>query len=123
MQLLGASVFCLPLLFPAAAKDAGHSLEGLSRSVHFRLLFCLLVLLFSLRSGQEIRGYTAAAQVHHCDVQSPLLCFCFLGLTASPGVEVPAPLPATSALEEMALYSNKRKLRQGRRSLETAVPT
>uniref|UniRef100_A0A3Q1EB22 Protein scribble homolog n=1 Tax=Acanthochromis polyacanthus TaxID=80966 RepID=A0A3Q1EB22_9TELE len=38
-------------------------------------------------------------------------------------VEVPAPLPATSALEEMALYSNKRKLRQGRRSLETAVPT
>uniref|UniRef100_A0A4W6DW42 Protein scribble homolog n=1 Tax=Lates calcarifer TaxID=8187 RepID=A0A4W6DW42_LATCA len=37
--------------------------------------------------------------------------------------EVPTPLPATSALEEMALYSNKRKLRQGRRSLETAVPT
>ncbi|XP_028288831.1 protein scribble homolog isoform X20 [Parambassis ranga] len=43
--------------------------------------------------------------------------------TASPEVEVPTPLPATSALEEMALYSNKRKLRQGRRSLETAVPT
>ncbi|XP_068438193.1 protein scribble homolog isoform X6 [Clinocottus analis] len=42
---------------------------------------------------------------------------------ASPEVEVPSPLPATSALEEMALYSNKRKLRQGRRSLETAVPT
>ncbi|KAM3860349.1 protein scribble homolog [Diretmus argenteus] len=41
----------------------------------------------------------------------------------SPEAEVPAPLPATSALEEMALYSNKRKLRQGRRSLETAVPT
>uniref|UniRef100_A0A665U2S7 Protein scribble homolog n=1 Tax=Echeneis naucrates TaxID=173247 RepID=A0A665U2S7_ECHNA len=37
--------------------------------------------------------------------------------------EVPTSLPATSALEEMALYSNKRKLRQGRRSLETAVPT
>ncbi|KAF4089750.1 hypothetical protein AMELA_G00069670 [Ameiurus melas] len=37
--------------------------------------------------------------------------------------EVPvAPVAATSALEEMALYSNKRKLRQGRRSLETAVP-
>ncbi|XP_053089267.1 protein scribble homolog isoform X34 [Pangasianodon hypophthalmus] len=34
-----------------------------------------------------------------------------------------APVAATSALEEMALYSNKRKLRQGRRSLETAVPT
>ncbi|XP_028660050.1 protein scribble homolog isoform X17 [Erpetoichthys calabaricus] len=33
------------------------------------------------------------------------------------------PLPATSALEEMALYSNKRKLRHSRRSLETAVPT
>ncbi|XP_049421093.1 protein scribble homolog isoform X9 [Epinephelus fuscoguttatus] len=44
-------------------------------------------------------------------------------LTASPEAEVPNPLPATSALEEMALYSNKRKLRQGRRSLETAVPT
>ncbi|XP_074550018.1 protein scribble homolog isoform X4 [Halichoeres trimaculatus] len=45
------------------------------------------------------------------------------GPAASPDAEVPAPLPATSALEEMALYSNKRKLRQGRRSLETAVPT
>ncbi|XP_056155369.1 protein scribble homolog isoform X12 [Lampris incognitus] len=43
--------------------------------------------------------------------------------TANPEMEVPAPPPATSALEEMALYSNKRKLRQGRRSLETAVPT
>ncbi|XP_037612600.1 protein scribble homolog isoform X16 [Sebastes umbrosus] len=42
---------------------------------------------------------------------------------ASPEAEVPTALPATSALEEMALYSNKRKLRQGRRSLETAVPT
>lgn len=38
--------------------------------------------------------------------------------------EVPvAPVAATSALEEMALYSNKRKLRQGRRSLEAPVPT
>ncbi|XP_060920502.1 protein scribble homolog isoform X4 [Labrus mixtus] len=45
------------------------------------------------------------------------------GPAASPESEVPAQLPATSALEEMALYSNKRKLRQGRRSLETAVPT
>ncbi|KAI3355387.1 hypothetical protein L3Q82_018226 [Scortum barcoo] len=46
------------------------------------------------------------------------------GPAASPEAKVPAPLPATSALEEMALYSNKRKLRQGRRrSLETAVPT
>ncbi|XP_041669843.1 protein scribble homolog isoform X13 [Cheilinus undulatus] len=45
------------------------------------------------------------------------------GPAASLEAEVPAPLPATSALEEMALYSNKRKLRQGRRSLETAVPT
>ncbi|XP_049338905.1 protein scribble homolog isoform X3 [Astyanax mexicanus] len=34
-----------------------------------------------------------------------------------------APVAATTALEEMALYSNKRKLRQGRRSLETPVPT
>ncbi|XP_073536118.1 protein scribble homolog isoform X4 [Phyllobates terribilis] len=31
--------------------------------------------------------------------------------------------PNTSALEEMANYSNKRKLRHTRRSLETAVPT
>ncbi|XP_034022938.1 LOW QUALITY PROTEIN: protein scribble homolog [Thalassophryne amazonica] len=45
------------------------------------------------------------------------------GPAASSEGEVPTPLPATSALEEMALYSNKRKLRQGRRSLETAVPT
>ncbi|XP_040921244.1 protein scribble homolog isoform X14 [Toxotes jaculatrix] len=45
------------------------------------------------------------------------------GPAANPEAEVPTPLPATSALEEMALYSNKRKLRQGRRSLETAVPT
>ncbi|XP_048861652.1 protein scribble homolog isoform X3 [Brienomyrus brachyistius] len=42
---------------------------------------------------------------------------------ADPAVEVPPLLPVSSALEEMALYSNKRKLRQGRRSLETAVPT
>ncbi|XP_051909747.1 protein scribble homolog isoform X4 [Hippocampus zosterae] len=39
------------------------------------------------------------------------------------GTEVEMLVPATSALEEMALYSNKRKLRQGRRSLETAMPT
>ncbi|KAG8009568.1 Protein scribble-like protein [Nibea albiflora] len=45
------------------------------------------------------------------------------GPAACPEAEVPTALPATSALEEMALYSNKRKLRQGRRSLETAVPT
>nr|XP_046227394.1 protein scribble homolog isoform X3 [Scatophagus argus] len=45
------------------------------------------------------------------------------GHAVSPEAEVPTSLPATSALEEMALYSNKRKLRQGRRSLETAVPT
>nr|XP_038031170.1 protein scribble homolog isoform X20 [Anas platyrhynchos] len=31
--------------------------------------------------------------------------------------------PTASALEEMALYSSKRKLRHSRRSLETAVPT
>ncbi|XP_075439077.1 protein scribble homolog [Ascaphus truei] len=33
------------------------------------------------------------------------------------------PTPNTSALEEMATYSNNRKLRHTRRSLETAVPT
>ncbi|XP_063063097.1 protein scribble homolog isoform X17 [Engraulis encrasicolus] len=37
-------------------------------------------------------------------------------------VEV-SPVVGSTALEEMALYSNKRKLRQARRSLETAVPT
>ncbi|XP_029107910.1 protein scribble homolog [Scleropages formosus] len=42
---------------------------------------------------------------------------------ADPGVGAPPALSASSALEEMALYSNKRKLRQGRRSLESAVPT
>ncbi|CAH2286215.1 scribble homolog isoform X11 [Pelobates cultripes] len=35
----------------------------------------------------------------------------------------PTLAPSTSALEEMASYSNKRKLRHTRRSLETAVPT
>ncbi|KAM6900570.1 protein scribble homolog [Xenentodon cancila] len=45
------------------------------------------------------------------------------GPAESPEIEISIPIPATSALEEMALYSNKRKLRQGRRSLETAVPT
>uniref|UniRef100_A0A674PQJ9 Scribble planar cell polarity protein n=1 Tax=Takifugu rubripes TaxID=31033 RepID=A0A674PQJ9_TAKRU len=45
------------------------------------------------------------------------------GRAASPEAEMQTAPPATSALEEMALYSNKRKLRQGRRSLETAVPT
>ncbi|KAK2913989.1 hypothetical protein Q8A67_002388 [Cirrhinus molitorella] len=38
-------------------------------------------------------------------------------------VDPEVPVAATSALEEMALYSNKRKLRQGRRSLEAPVPT
>ncbi|XP_052416226.1 protein scribble homolog isoform X11 [Carassius gibelio] len=38
-------------------------------------------------------------------------------------VDPEVPLATTSALEEMALYSNKRKLRQGRRSLEAPVPT
>uniref|UniRef100_A0A8B9LSV3 Protein scribble homolog n=1 Tax=Astyanax mexicanus TaxID=7994 RepID=A0A8B9LSV3_ASTMX len=45
-------------------------------------------------------------------------------VVTSPGRLMPvAPVAATTALEEMALYSNKRKLRQGRRSLETPVPT
>uniref|UniRef100_A0AAY5EIP7 Protein scribble homolog n=1 Tax=Electrophorus electricus TaxID=8005 RepID=A0AAY5EIP7_ELEEL len=44
--------------------------------------------------------------------------------STNPHAKVPiAPVAAKSALEEMALYSNKRKLRQGRRSLETPVPT
>ncbi|XP_056317910.1 protein scribble homolog isoform X15 [Danio aesculapii] len=38
-------------------------------------------------------------------------------------IDPEVPVAATSALEEMALYSNKRKLRQGRRSLEAPVPT
>ncbi|XP_076840922.1 protein scribble homolog isoform X23 [Brachyhypopomus gauderio] len=43
-----------------------------------------------------------------------------------PSVDAKVPIvPATAApaLEEMALYSNKSKLRQGRHSLETPVPT
>ncbi|XP_047205312.1 protein scribble homolog isoform X5 [Girardinichthys multiradiatus] len=59
----------------------------------------------------------AAEEVQYIDASSNA------GHGFSPEVEVPTPLPATSALEEMAHYSNKRKLRQGRRSLETAVPT
>lgn len=61
------------------------------------------------------------------DVLLWLRLFCLsvggLGPAAAPEAELSTALPATSALEEMALYSNKRKLRQGRRSLETAVPT
>ncbi|XP_076026548.1 protein scribble homolog isoform X3 [Genypterus blacodes] len=61
------------------------------------------------------------------DIQSPdteAMQFMDDGSTSpGPDAGVPAALPATSALEEMALYSNKRKLRQGRRSLEAAVPT
>uniref|UniRef100_A0A8C2D7V4 Protein scribble homolog n=1 Tax=Cyprinus carpio TaxID=7962 RepID=A0A8C2D7V4_CYPCA len=38
-------------------------------------------------------------------------------------VDPEVPVATTSALEEMALYSNKRKLRQGHRSLEAPVPT
>lgn len=38
-------------------------------------------------------------------------------------VDPEVPVATTSALEEMALYSSKRKLRQGRRSLEAPVPT
>ncbi|XP_048857994.1 protein scribble homolog isoform X3 [Brienomyrus brachyistius] len=45
------------------------------------------------------------------------------GPLEDPDTELPASLPDTSALEEMALYSNKGKLRHGRCSLDTAVPT
>ncbi|MED6263315.1 hypothetical protein CHARACLAT_003431, partial [Characodon lateralis] len=65
----------------------------------------------------DIQTPDAAEEVQYIDASSNA------GHGFSPEVEVPTPLPATSALEEMALYSNKRKLRQGRRSLETAVPT
>ncbi|KAM4719103.1 protein scribble homolog [Anableps anableps] len=65
----------------------------------------------------DIQTPDAAEEVQYIDASSNA------GHGVSPEVEIPTPLPATSALEEMALYSNKRKLRQGRRSLETAVPT
>ncbi|XP_028815921.1 protein scribble homolog isoform X20 [Denticeps clupeoides] len=39
------------------------------------------------------------------------------------GTDMEVCSPVNSALEEMAVYSNKRKLRQARRSLEAAVPT
>ncbi|XP_035375688.1 protein scribble homolog isoform X17 [Electrophorus electricus] len=65
----------------------------------------------------DIQSSDAADDVHFIDDAStnPL---------SSVDAKVPiAPVAAKSALEEMALYSNKRKLRQGRRSLETPVPT
>ncbi|KAK5615604.1 hypothetical protein CRENBAI_024840 [Crenichthys baileyi] len=65
----------------------------------------------------DIQTPDAAEEVQYIDASSNA------GHGFSPEVQVPTPPPATSALEEMALYSNKRKLRQGRRSLETAVPT
>uniref|UniRef100_A0A673J727 Protein scribble homolog n=1 Tax=Sinocyclocheilus rhinocerous TaxID=307959 RepID=A0A673J727_9TELE len=46
-----------------------------------------------------------------------------LSLLSVSVVDPEVPVATTSALEEMALYSNKRKLRQGRRSLEAPVPT
>lgn len=55
----------------------------------------------------------------HQGVMLILVSLCPPVHVADPGTEVPT---ATSALE-MALYSNTRKLRQGCRSLETAVPT
>ncbi|PWA18138.1 hypothetical protein CCH79_00004044 [Gambusia affinis] len=63
----------------------------------------------------DIQTPDAAEEVQYIDASS--------NAGHGPEVEAPAPLPSTSALEEMALYSNKRKLRQGRRSLEAAVPT
>uniref|UniRef100_A0A8D0H1X2 Scribble planar cell polarity protein n=1 Tax=Sphenodon punctatus TaxID=8508 RepID=A0A8D0H1X2_SPHPU len=49
---------------------------------------------------------------------------CYLGQTANPALGVGGCLPvAGGALEEMALYSSKRKLRHGRHSLEAPVPT
>ncbi|XP_076840916.1 protein scribble homolog isoform X18 [Brachyhypopomus gauderio] len=65
------------------------------------------------------------------DIQSPDatddICFNDNASTNSlPSVDAKVPIvPATAApaLEEMALYSNKSKLRQGRHSLETPVPT
>lgn len=49
--------------------------------------------------------------------------YLLLGPLEDPGTELPVSLPEASALEEMALYSNKSKLRHGRCSLDTAVPT
>ncbi|XP_045566583.1 LOW QUALITY PROTEIN: protein scribble homolog [Salmo salar] len=58
------------------------------------------------------------------DIQSPDAVDDFQFIDDGSSNPVPAEVPAaTSTLEEMALYRNKRKLRQGRRSLETAVPT
>ncbi|XP_057680943.1 protein scribble homolog isoform X7 [Corythoichthys intestinalis] len=64
----------------------------------------------------DIQSPDAADDVQYIDDSSQ-----HPGSPHSPDPEVP--VSTTSALEEMALYSNKRKLRQGRRSLETAVPT
>ncbi|XP_073762327.1 protein scribble homolog isoform X11 [Danio rerio] len=62
----------------------------------------------------DIQSPGAADDVHFMDESSS---------NAVSVIDPEVPVAATSALEEMALYSNKRKLRQGRRSLEAPVPT
>uniref|UniRef100_A0AAY4AZE8 Protein scribble homolog n=1 Tax=Denticeps clupeoides TaxID=299321 RepID=A0AAY4AZE8_9TELE len=63
------------------------------------------------------------------DIQSPGtvsdICYTDDSSTspAALGTDMEVCSPVNSALEEMAVYSNKRKLRQARRSLEAAVPT
>ncbi|XP_077349603.1 protein scribble homolog isoform X13 [Lithobates pipiens] len=57
----------------------------------------------SIEEAEQPEGYEEAEEEH--------------------GDAPPIPAPNTSTLEEMANYSNKRKLRHTRRSLETAVPT
>lgn len=56
-------------------------------------------------------------------LQTINILFCLSFCSPVSVLDTDVPMATTSALEEMALYSNKRKLRQGRRSLEAPVPT
>lgn len=95
---------------------------------YLTLVTGLGVQLWEAVDGAELANHNLAFIVQSLSelvLKSLSLCVCvFLSLVSCVEAEVPvATVAATSALEEMALYSNKRKLRQGRRSLEAAVPT
>lgn len=112
----------LKIHFTAASLNVGLLFRVSSTCTSIRLSSC------SLRSPELTRVPSVAAAAAASSPAplwpEPCLPPSRPGPAANLDVEEAATLPAaTSALEEMALYSNKRKLRQGRRSLETAVPT
>ncbi len=67
--------------------------------------------------------FTCAATKTAAPLYSAIFNTFVVSLLSVSVVDPEVPVATTSALEEMALYSNKRKLRQGRRSLEAPVPT